>query len=256
MAINLNLDDDQDLTADAAQDLMPGNNAAVEADMKGGLDFATLDLMTNNGPRCPVVLVLDASGSMGGAPIQSLSGGLDALVREINKDELARDRVEVSIVVFGPDGVTPATPFVTMDNIVLPELVASGLTPMGEAVMTGVTAIRDRKKVLKEQGVKYYKPWLMVISDGLATDDLTQASTEVKAELSRNGLAFFGIGVGNGAEDAMNSLETISGQEALKLKGLAFDELFQWVSASQAAVSASTPGDKVALPTPSNWTEI
>src|SRR4051794_36127754 len=48
--------------------------------------------------RCPVVLVLDTSGSMAGKPIQELNAGLQTLQSELADDPLAAKRVEVAIV--------------------------------------------------------------------------------------------------------------------------------------------------------------
>jgi len=53
----------------------------------------------------------------------------------------------------------------------------------------------------------------------------------------------------------IQKLSRFSDQRApLKLKGLAFQELFQWVSKSLSAVSQSRPGDQTPLP-PGGWAE-
>jgi uncharacterized protein YegL len=54
-------------------------------------------------------------------------------------------------------------------------------------------------------------------------------------------------------------LKQISVREPVKLKGLRFRDLFKWLSDSQKAVSRSTPGDTIPLPTPtgpSGWAEV
>ncbi|WP_321382329.1 hypothetical protein [Rhizobium sp.] len=51
--------------------------------------FADADLKSNPQPRCPCVLILDVSGSMGGRPIDELNQGLRALQEEIKSDSLA-----------------------------------------------------------------------------------------------------------------------------------------------------------------------
>jgi uncharacterized protein YegL len=42
----------------------------------------------------------------------------------------------------------------------------------------------------------------------------------------------------------------------MKLEGLKFAELFRWLSNSLKAVSQSSPGERVALPAPTGWTEV
>jgi uncharacterized protein YegL len=51
--------------------------------------------------RCPVVLLLDTSGSMAGEPIQELNRGVNLFRDEILRDAKASLRVEVAIVSFG-----------------------------------------------------------------------------------------------------------------------------------------------------------
>src|SRR5574338_1495499 len=55
----------------------------------------------NPEPRCPVVLVMDTSGSMKGTPILELNEGLRAFATALKADRLASLRVEVAVVAFG-----------------------------------------------------------------------------------------------------------------------------------------------------------
>lgn len=224
-------------------------------------EFAgAVDLAENPDPRCPVVLVLDASSSMAQAlpgesetPLQALNAGLDVLVSELRRDPLARRRVELSVVSFGTQ-VSPATEFGTVEHVVLPTLEPSGLTSMGQALEVALDALEARKREYKSAGVEYYRPWILLVTDGLATDELSTAAERLKQAEAAKRLAFFAVGV-EGAD--FEQLATLSeARQPLKLKGINFSELFVWLSASQSAVSASTPGDSVALPTPSGWAEI
>lgn len=221
---------------------------------------SVVDLADNPDPRCPVVLILDASSSMAepfpgetSTPLDALNAGLDVLVSELNKDPLAKRRVEVSVVTYGTE-VTPATPFATVDKIALPTLVPSGITSMGQAVEVALDAIEERKKEYKAAGVDFYKPWCLLITDGLPTDDITVAAERVRDYEARKKVQFFAVGV-EGAD--FEQLSRFSAREPMKLKGLKFAELFVWLSASQSAVSASNPGDSgVPLPSPSGWGSI
>lgn len=223
-------------------------------------EFASIDLAENPDPRCPVILVLDASSSMdqvlpgqAQSSLSALNSGLDVLVSELHQDPLAKRRVEVSFVTYGSE-VTPATPFATVENLVLPSLVPSGVTSTGQALEVALDALEARKKEYKANGVEYYRPWLMLVTDGLATDDLSGAIERICAAEASKKLSMFAIGV-EGAD--MDQLAKLTPSRApVKLQGVKFGELFTWLSASQSAVSASQPGDKVALPAPTGWAEV
>ena len=84
-------------------------------------------------------------------------------------------------------------------------------------------------------------------TDGSPTDDWHAAGAEVlKGEKSR-AFAFFAVGV-EGAN--LDILQRISTRQPLRLKGLRFREMFQWLSNSMRSVSRSAPGAEVPLSNP------
>lgn len=224
--------------------------------------MSNLDDLTfaqNSDPRCPVVLILDCSSSMmeqrqgeDAVPMNALDSGLDVLISELHKDPLAKRRVELSFVTFG-SFVNPATEFSTVDDIVLPALSPMGTTAMGDAVIEALRALEERKATYKQNGISYYRPWIMLITDGLPTDSIELASQKIREAEEKKKLSFFAVGI-EGAD--MQALEKLSVRQPLKLSGMKFDELFVWLSASQASVSASQPGDAVGLPSPAGWAEV
>lgn len=225
------------------------------SDLSGAIDLAD-----NPDPRAPVVLVLDASSSMAQTlpgesqtALDALNAGLDVLISELRRDPLARRRVEISVVSFGSE-VTPATPFATIDNATLPTLVPSGITSMGKALETALDALEARKREYKAAGAEYYRPWILLITDGLPTDSIDNAVTRLLEAEEQKKALFFGIGVEGADFDVLSRFSKL--REPLKLQGIKFAELFSWLSASQSAVSASNPGDGVKLPTPTGWAEI
>ena len=57
--------------------------------------------VTNPAPRCPVVLLLDVSGSMEGEPLKELNAGVQQFFRETSDDETASMSVEAEVITYG-----------------------------------------------------------------------------------------------------------------------------------------------------------
>lgn len=205
----------------------------------------------NPEPRVPLALVLDKSGSMQGEPITQLNEALVNFKQTILQDSLARKRVEVSIVQFGP--VKVAHPFATVDQFEPPQLVADGDTPMGQALSTAIDLVEERKAVYKSNGVSYYRPWIFLITDGAPTDVWTHAKERLRVGEDKRSFIFFAVGV-EGADFGLLK-QLCHKREPAKLKGYDFNSMFQWLSASMSAVSASQLDGTVKLPPP-GWSTL
>jgi uncharacterized protein YegL len=220
-----------------------------------------VEFADNPEPRCPVILLVDVSGSMAGKPIDELNQGLQEFASVLKSDRLAALRVEVALITFGGQvraldvkgGSQQDIPFeadkafVTVDSFVPPTLTAAGETPMGEAVRKALALLRERKELYKSNGADYFRPWVFLITDGRPNDNGWEAVPDmVKEEENRKGLTFYAVGVA-GAD--MKVLARFSEQRPpMLLKGLAFREMFQWLSKSLSAVAQSRPGEQVPLP--------
>lgn len=215
------------------------------------ISFGTSEFADNPEPRCPCLLLLDVSGSMGGEPIAQLNAGLATFQNELASDQLAMKRVEVGIVTFGP--VRTELPFQSASNFYPPNLSAQGDTPMGEAIQQGLEMVRQRKDEYRTNGISYYRPWVFLITDGAPTDNWQSAAAAVREGEASKAFAFFAIGV-KGAN--MEILKQISAREPLMLDGLRFSSLFSWLSSSLRSVSRSTPGTEVPLQPPSGWASV
>jgi len=177
-------------------------------------------------------------------------------IDELAADSVAKRRVEVAIVTFGGE-VQVVKPFSTADLFTVPTLEAKGDTPMGQAVVTGLDLLRERKIELSRQGIPQFRAWVFLITDGGPTDiDLpvwNEAVQRVKEGEEKKSFLFYSVGVEGANFDVLKELSPA--RPPVKLDGLRFSDLFVWLSSSQKAVSRSNPGDKLDLP-PVTWGTI
>lgn len=205
--------------------------------------------------RCPCLLVLDTSGSMAGEPIDNLNQGLAALELELKKHRLASRRCEVAVLTFGDGGVELQQDFIVARNFAAPVLAADGQTPMGEAVRMAMRLLRNKKNEYRAKGTPYYRPWLMLFTDGEPTDTgWESAAQEVRQEELQRGVTCFPIGVGQQVN--LQKLAQFSNKPPAILKGLEFENCFSWLGRSLEKVSASSPGEQIDLLPIDSWASL
>ena len=205
------------------------------------------ELVENPTARVPVCLVLDVSGSMSGDPIAELQEGIVSFFHSVKSDSIAQYSAEVSMVTFGGT-VEKLLDFGSIQNQTIPELEAWGSTPMGEAVLTALDLLETRKAEYKNAGIDYYQPWLVLMTDGEATDNIEEAARRTAELVQQKKLTVFPIGIGSHVN--LQELQEFSpDRPPLRLKGLSFKEFFTWLSQSVSRVSQSTPGERVELDT-------
>lgn len=215
--------------------------------------FAAAEFAENPEPRCPCVLLLDTSSSMQGESINELNHGLQAFREELFGDSLSMKRVEIAVITFGP--VSVRQEFTTVDGLRPMSFEANGDTPLGAAVSHGLALLRQRKELLRTNGIKLFRPWIFLMTDGAPTDNWQHLPQLIRQGEENKSFSFFALGVHNAD---FNVLRQLVVREPMRLSGVRFREFFLWLSASLKNVSRSNPGDKVALPDykPYGWADV
>lgn len=204
-----------------------------------------LDELTENPTaRVPVCLALDTSGSMAGTKLQELNAALASFYDTVRKDEMASISAELAIVTFGQT-VAKVTDFSNVNRQRVPALIANGATPMGAAVAMGLDMLDQAKRVYSQMGVDYFQPWLVLMTDGEPTDDITDAVRRCRELVSKRKLTVFPIAIGNDAN--LHTLQSFSPNlPPLRMESTDLRRFFAWLSMSITNASMSNPGDKQA----------
>jgi uncharacterized protein YegL len=127
---------------------------------------------------------------------------------------------------------------------------------MGQAIVRATDMLAERKRLYRQNGILFYRPWIFLITDGGPTDGWQQAAERVRQGEASKAFSFFAVGV-EGAN--LEVLKQVCVREPLKLDGLRFRDLFQWLSNSQKAVSRSKTTDEVRLVNPAapgGWASV
>lgn len=231
------------------------------------------DLTENPVPRVAICLCLDVSSSMltveygdykltgkrgfkdgrdvifvdgGITRFDELQKGVKLFYDEISNDEVAQFAAEICIVTFS-DKAECAIDFANIYRQEVPKLEPGDNTAMGEGVNLALDLLEKRKQEFKDAGVDYFQPWLVLMTDGNPngnTSELMRAMERTNKMISEKKLTLFPIGIGENANLDILAKFTPK-HNAIKLNGLKFKELFEWLSASVEATSKSSPGEKV-----------
>ena len=218
-------------------------------------DLDENDFFENPEPRCPCILLLDISQSMSGEPIKQLNEAVRALKQSLLEDDYASKRAEIAVVTFGAKVET--TSFVSPEKFDPPVFEAKGTTPMGQAIRTSLQMLRDRKALLRDNGMQILRPLIFLISDGSPTDSWVDIPALIRDGEENKSFMLTAIGVKDADFAVLNELMHKKGKgqrrEALRLDGLKFKELFQWLSASIKSASHAAPGNEPEFDSPTGW---
>lgn len=225
--------------------------------------------------KCLCVLVLDVSGSMreivdksnmhytgetlymdgkkynlvtgGVMKLDLLNQGLQDFYKEIVSDETTSQRLELCLITFN-DYVKVVQEPALPENVTIPKLEAEGDTALADAVNEAIDKVEARKKWYKETGQPYYRPWIILMTDGVPNkgQDIDNLAQRIKRDTAEKKYAFLPVGVEGADMEVLHKIEG-SSMKATMLKGMRFAQFFKWLSASMGTVTKAEEGQKVNL---------
>ena len=232
------------------------NNRNYETEEDIGASAADeIEFAENPDQRCPAVLLCDTSRSMAGDRINQLNSNLYTFKQAVSEDDTAAERVEVAVVTFA-DKVTLEHEFALMRNFNPPKMKAGGGTNLAGGIHFALDLVEKRKRNYRDNGIPYYRPWLIILTDGMSGNtptEMDEAGQAIAHAERRSALTCFPIGVGTEGRDALERSLKGPGLPPKELDPNKWREFFQWLSASVSTVSNSRSGDIVPLPASDDW---
>lgn len=149
----------------------------------------------------PVIVLADVSGSMAAdGKIEALNSALKDMIRAFADQSRLRAEIQVGLITFGGETAQVHLPLAPAHQIArLDSLKAEGRTPMGHAMELATRLLEDKELIPS----RAYRPVLVLVSDGQATDDWKEAFKCMQASDRSGKAARFAMAIGADADETM-----------------------------------------------------
>ena len=186
----------------------------------------------------PVIILADISGSMSmDNKIDVLNEAVAEMISTFAGEDDAHAEIHASVITFGGSEAKLHKELQPADSITWEPMTAAGRTPMGGA-LTLVREMVEDKEIIPSRA---YRPTLVLVSDGIPTDDWHKPLQELLGSERASKAMRFAMGIGADADSV--PLQAFLGDargrvfeahEAREIK-----KFFRWVTMSVTSRSQS-----------------
>lgn len=214
----------------------------------------------NKDQKCPVILVLDTSGSMSGNPINELNKSLIKLKEDLLSDPILSQRLELGIVCFDDTARVERPIDLISTDTTIPVLNAGGTTNLVSGINMAIDIIEERKKFYKSNGEQYYRPFIVLFTDGSPTNseqEINELDESLQKLSDNKKFVFIPFGVEGADMALLAKIAVQSSDERLKNQARAwkltdiskFSEMFTFVSSSISSAMSQGTTQTATMPT-------
>lgn len=185
---------------------------------------------------------------MDGKAITELNNAVRVFIEQVCMDEIAKKRVDVAIVEFN-DTTRIVQDFAPLTQLQPITLSAKGDCSMGNGIDVAIDMVKNRNQFYNEIGVPCYKPYIVMISMGAPTDDISSAMQKIAEEENKGThgkgkLKFWALGISGYDTEVLRSLT----RRCFALTEINFIGFFDWLSEDMAIIGPSFCDQKEDLP--------
>lgn len=203
----------------------------------------------------PVIVLADISGSMSAnGKIDALNDAVSEMIATFAEEDDTRAEIHVSVITFGGSGASIHKPLGPARETRWEPMSASGRTPMGDAFELVRTMVEDHDMVPS----RAYRPTLVLVSDGVPTDDWRSPLATLLASERASKATRFAMGIGAEADCetltaflANDEGRVFEAHEAREIKNF-----FRWVTMSVTMRSRSANPNSIVMVEPTDLDEF
>lgn len=177
-------------------------NQAKQKQQQRTVQMSSLKEFVATTPRpLPVIVLADTSGSMSeNGKIEALNQSLKEMIQTFATESRVRAEIQVGVITFGGATAEVHLPLTPAHQIIdTKPMGAKGSTPMGQAFDAVRSLLEDRQLIPS----RAYRPVLILVSDGLPTDDWERPFTELQTAERAQKATRFAMAIGSDADEAM-----------------------------------------------------
>ena len=208
--------------------------------------------------KCLCVLLLDVSGSMrrlvsensDKKRIDKLNEGVARFYEDIinhkgGVSSTTKDQLEVAIIKFDQEPTLVRRPKLLEKGEQPPVLTERGsTTETVKGIEKALDIINERKRFYCSTGQSYYRPWIVLITDGNPScpqHDVDNMSSRLKQYIAKNQINMIGVSVVDNVNQ--ETMSKLSGGHHVSLKDFRFTHFFRWLSNSFSTITKSGSDD-------------
>ena len=173
-----------------------------------------------------ISIALDNSASMKGDKMDKLRQAVFAFNDRLVREGLV-DQIEFSTIVFSGFNCVVAKPF-EETSIVKEKFFAGGIPFVDLSIAKSIEKIKERIECYDEKNISYYKPWLIVLSNGENFGDVNISAELITRMASEGRLTYFPFALSDREFD--NSLYPLRKlKKFITIKNTMYESLFNWI---------------------------
>lgn len=199
----------------------------------------------------PVIVLADVSGSMSAnGKIDALNEAVSQMIAIFAEEDDTRVEIHVGVIAFGGGGAAIHKPLRPARETRWEPMAASGRTPMGGAFELARAIVESREMVPS----RAYTPALILVSDGVPTDDWRAPLAALLASARASKATRFAMGIGADAdrETLTAFLGNADGRVFQAHEAREIRNFFRWVTMSVTARSRSASPNSIVMVEPTD----